>query len=155
MVSRFNSLVTTRLLEGAQDTLVRHGASPEDIDTVWVPGAWELPVAAQRLAQTGRYDAVIALGAVIRGETPHFEFVATQASTGLAQAALATGIPISFGVLTTDTLEQGLERAGGKAGNKGAEAAVAALEMASLLRALELPPGRRRRRRRVRRELPS
>lgn len=132
--SRFNDVVVTRLLEGARDALVRHGVADADIDVAWVPGAWELPVVVRALAETGRYQAVIALGAVIRGATYHFEVVAGQSASGLARVALDTGVPVLDGVLTVDTLEQAVERAGSKAGNKGAEAAVGAIEMADLLR---------------------
>lgn len=137
VVSRFNDFITSQLLNGAQDALVRHGVNPDQIDVAWVPGAFEIPLVAQRLARTGRYDAVVALGAVIRGATPHFDYVAAEATKGTAQAALQTGVPIAFGILTTDTLEQAIERAGTKAGNKGAEAALSAVEMANLLRAIE------------------
>lgn len=136
VVSRFNEFITGQLLAGARDALVRHGVDPDAIDVAWVPGAFEIPLAAQRLARSGRYDAVVALGAVIRGSTPHFDYVAGEAVKGIAQVALATGVPIALGILTTDTLEQAIERAGTKAGNKGAEAALSALEMANLLRAI-------------------
>jgi 6,7-dimethyl-8-ribityllumazine synthase len=136
VVSRFNDFITRPLLAGAEDVLRRHGVAEADIDVVWVPGAWELPVVAQRLATSGRYDALVALGAVIRGSTAHFEHVAGQCAAGLAKVALATGVPVAFGVLTTETIEQAIERAGTKAGNKGAEAALGALETAALLRAL-------------------
>jgi 6,7-dimethyl-8-ribityllumazine synthase len=132
--SRFNDVVVTRLLDGARDALVRHGVADADIDVAWVPGAWELPVVVRALAETGRYQAVIALGAVIRGATYHFEVVAGQSASGLARVALDTGVPVLDGVLTVDTIEQAVERAGSKAGNKGAEAAVGAIEMADLLR---------------------
>lgn len=134
--SRFNDVVVTRLLEGARDALVRHGVADADIDVAWVPGAWELPVVVRALAETGRYQAVIALGAVIRGATYHFEVVAGQSASGLARVALDTGVPVLDGVLTVDTLEQAVERAGSKAGNKGAEAAASAIEMVNLLRQL-------------------
>ena len=136
VVSRFNELVTRALLAGAQDGLARHGVEPEGVDVAWVPGSFEIPLAARKLAESGRYQAVICLGAVIRGETPHFDQVANQASSGIARAALDTGVPVIFGVLTTETLEQALERAGGKMGNKGYAAAVAAIEMANLMRGL-------------------
>ena len=136
VVSRFNELVTRALLAGAQDGLARHGVEPEGVDVTWVPGSFEIPLAARKLAESGRYQAVICLGAVIRGETPHFDQVANQASSGIARAALDTGVPVIFGVLTTETLEQALERAGGKMGNKGYAAAVAAIEMANLMRGL-------------------
>ncbi len=132
VVSRFNSFITDRLLSGAVDFLVRHGAASDGIDVFKVPGAFELPLAARRLARTGRYDAVVALGAVIRGATPHFEYVAAETTKGLAQVALEVDLPVAFGVLTTDTIEQAIERAGSKAGNKGAEAAASALEMVDL-----------------------
>jgi 6,7-dimethyl-8-ribityllumazine synthase len=133
VVARFNELITRRLLEGAVDTLTRHGVRPEDIEVVWVPGSFELPVAAQALAETGRFSAVICLGAVIRGATPHFEYVASQAAAGIGRVALDSRLPVVFGVITAETQEQALERAGGKVGNRGAEAALAALEMADLL----------------------
>ncbi|MCC6623096.1 MAG: 6,7-dimethyl-8-ribityllumazine synthase [Deltaproteobacteria bacterium] len=136
VVSRFNSFITERLLDGAVDALVRHGASAGDLVVARVPGAWEIPLAAKRLAEHGRFDAVVALGAVIRGSTPHFDMVAAEVSKGVAQAALASGVPIAFGVLTTDTIEQAIERAGTKAGNKGAEAAMAAVEMVAVLRGI-------------------
>jgi 6,7-dimethyl-8-ribityllumazine synthase len=137
VVGRFNDLVTRQLLEGARDCLRRHGADDDDIEVAWVPGAWEIPVALSRLADTARFDALIALGAVIRGATPHFDHVAGGAASGCAQVAAETGIPVAFGVLTTDTLEQALERAGSKAGNKGWDAALSAIEMADLLEGLE------------------
>lgn len=136
VVSRFNEFITGRLLSGAQDALQRHGVDPGAIDVAWVPGAFEIPLAAQALARSDRYDAVICLGAVIRGSTPHFDYVAAEVSKGVAQVGLQTGVPVSFGVLTTDSLEQAIERAGSKAGNKGFEAAVTAVEMANLLRAI-------------------
>jgi 6,7-dimethyl-8-ribityllumazine synthase len=132
VVGRFNELITKQLLAGARDCLVRHGVADEDIEAAWVPGAWEIPGAARRLALTGRFDAVITLGAVIRGGTPHFEHVAGQVASGVAALGVELDVPIVFGVLTTDTIEQALERAGTKAGNKGWEAAQAALEMADL-----------------------
>lgn len=130
---RFNDLIVDRLLHGALDGLTRHGVAADDIDVVWAPGAWELPIVAQRLARSGRYAAVVCLGAVIRGSTAHFEHVAGQCAAGIQRVALETGIPVTFGVLTTDTIEQAIERAGTKAGNKGAEAALAALETVNLL----------------------
>jgi 6,7-dimethyl-8-ribityllumazine synthase len=139
VASRFNEAVSQRLLDGAVDCLRRQGVADEDISVARVPGAFEIPLAAQRLAQSGEVDAVVCVGAVIRGDTPHFEHVATQAASGVAAAALATGIPITFGVLTTDDREQADERAGGKLGNKGFEAAQAALEMANLLAVLPKP----------------
>jgi len=137
VVSRFNDLLTGRLLEGAIDCLSRHGAAEDDITVVKVPGSWELPFVAERLAASKRYDAVVALGVLIRGATPHFDYIAAEAAKGLAHAALATGVPVAFGVLTTDTLEQAIERAGSKAGNKGWQAAQAAIEMVRLYRSLE------------------
>jgi 6,7-dimethyl-8-ribityllumazine synthase len=133
VVSRFNSFITERLLEGALDSLRRKGVREEDLTLVRVPGAWEIPLAAKRLAQAKSYHAVICLGAVIRGSTPHFDYVAAEVSKGIAQVSLDTGVPISFGILTTDTLEQAVERAGSKAGNKGSAAADAAMEMVNLL----------------------
>jgi 6,7-dimethyl-8-ribityllumazine synthase len=133
VVSRFNETITRQLLEGARDCLRRHGADDRALVVAWVPGAFEIPLAAQRLARSGQYDAVICLGAVIRGATAHFEHVAGQAAAGVARVALETGIPVIFGILTTDTIEQALERSGIKAGNKGFDAALAAIEMASLL----------------------
>ena len=134
--SRFNDLITDRLLAGARDALVRHGVDEGSITVAWVPGAFELPLAALRLAGSGECDAVVCLGAVIRGATPHFDFVAGQCAAGLQRAQLDTGVPVIFAVLTTDTVEQALDRAGGKSGNKGFDGAVAAIEMADLLRQL-------------------
>ena len=136
VVARWNEFITKALLEGATDALRRAGVAPEATHIVWSPGSWELPVVCQQLARSGEFDAVIALGAVIRGSTGHYEFVAGQCASGLQHAALATGIPIIFGVLTTDTIEQAIERAGTKAGNKGHEAAMTAIEMANLLAAI-------------------
>ena len=136
VLSRFNALIGDRLLEGALDTLRRHGASEDDVTLARVPGAFEIPLAASELAKTGRHDAVICLGAVIRGATAHFDYGAGPMASGLAQIATATGVPVLFGVLTTDTVEQALERAGTKAGNKGADVAAAAIEMANLLRTI-------------------
>lgn len=135
-VSRFNELVTAKLLDGALDCLRAHGVAEDDIDVVWVPGAFELPLVARRLASSGDFDALICLGAVIRGETSHFEHVAGQAASGIRSAGQETGVPVIFGVLTTDTFEQATDRAGGKHGNKGWDAAMAAMEMASLLEQL-------------------
>ena len=135
VVGRFNELISSRLYEGAMDCLRRHDVEDGDIDVAWVPGAFEMPLVAQRLA-AGGYDAVICLGAVIRGGTPHFEYVAAEAAKGIAKVTLDTGVPVVFGVLTTDTIEQAIERAGTKAGNKGWAAATSALEMANLLRGL-------------------
>ena len=137
VASRFNELIVSRLLSGALDALQRHGVAAEAIETAWVPGGFELPLVAAKLAESGRYDAVICLGAIIRGATPHFEFVASEAAKGIAQVGLRTGMPVIYGVLTADTIEQAIERAGTKAGNRGADAALAAIEMANLLR--ELP----------------
>jgi len=137
VASRFNELIVRRLLGGALDALKRHGAAEDSIDTAWVPGGFELPLVAGKLADSGRYDAVICIGAIIRGATPHFEFVASEAAKGIAQVALRTGMPVIYGVLTADTIEQAIERAGTKAGNRGTDAALAAIEMANLLR--ELP----------------
>ena len=132
--SRFNDLVTSRLIDGAKDALMRHDVSGSAIEVYWVPGAWELPLIAKELALSGKYDAIIALGAVIRGDTPHFDYVAAEASKGLAAAGLESRVPVLFGVLTCDTLDQALIRAGSKAGNKGADCALGAIEMANLLR---------------------
>ncbi|PZN06731.1 MAG: 6,7-dimethyl-8-ribityllumazine synthase [Bacillota bacterium] len=139
VVARYHRPITEALLAGAQDALRRHGVSAEAVDVVWVPGSFELPVTARRLAASRRYHAVVALGAVLRGETAHFEYVAGAAAQGLMQAGLATGVPVIFGVLTCETLEQALDRTGLRAGDRGAEAALAALEMANLFR--ELPEG--------------
>ncbi len=136
VVSRFNSFICDRLVEGALDALLRHGASREDIHIVRVPGAFEIPVTAKKMAETGRFDALICLGAVIRGATPHFDYVSSEVSKGVASVSLDAGIPVAFGVLTTDNIEQAIERAGSKAGNKGAEAAVTAIEMVNLFKAL-------------------
>jgi 6,7-dimethyl-8-ribityllumazine synthase len=133
VLARFNSLIVERLLEGAVDTLRRHGVSNERMTVVRVPGAYELPLAAQAMARSGAYDAVIALGCVIRGSTPHFDYVAGEAAKGLAMVSLAENLPVSFGVLTTDSIEQAIERAGTKAGNKGVDAALGAIEMVSLM----------------------
>ncbi len=137
VLSRFNSFIVEPLLAGAIDTVVRHGGTEESITVVRVPGAFELPIAAQRMAAAKKYDVIIALGAVIRGGTPHFEYVAGEATKGLSQVSLNYNIPISFGVLTVDTIEQAIERAGTKAGNKGAEAALSAIEMVNLLSQLK------------------
>ncbi len=134
VVGRFNEFITGKLLDGALDTLRRHGAEEDDLTVAWVPGAFEIPLMASRLAASGDYDAVLALGAVIRGSTPHFDYVSAEVSKGVAQVSLETGVPVIFGVLTTDTLEQAIERAGSKSGNKGAAAALAAVEMVDLLR---------------------
>ena len=137
LASRFNEVITQRLVDGALDALVKHGATHDDVDLVWVPGAWELPGAARRLLGTERYDAVVALGAVIRGDTPHFEYVAGEASRGLADASAEFDTPIGFGLLTCDNMAQAEARAGGEHGNKGWEAAIAALEMADLFAQLD------------------
>ena len=134
VVSRFNEFITRKLLDGAQDALRRHGVSEESIDVAWVPGSFEIPLVAKSLAQTKRYDAVICLGAVIRGATPHFEYIAAEVTKGVAKVGLEAGLPVTFGIITADTLEQAIERAGTKAGNKGFDAAVDAIEMANLLR---------------------
>ena len=136
VVSRFNSFITERLLAGAMDALTRTGADAGQIDTVRVPGAWEIPLVAAELARQHRYDAVICLSAVIRGETPHFDYVAAEAAKGIAHAAAETGVPVAFGVVTANTMEQAIDRAGGKSGNKGFDAAMTAIEMANLMRAL-------------------
>ena len=143
VASRFNEAIVGRLVEGATDGLRRHGVEPDSIDVAWVPGAFELPLVAARFAATGSYDAVITLGAVIRGATGHYDFVAGQCAAGVQRAQLDTGVPIVFGVLTTDTIEQAVERSGTKAGNKGFESASTAIEMANLLAALPKhpPPG--------------
>lgn len=132
VVSRFNEFVTSRLLAAAVDTLERHGCAHGDITAIWVPGSWELPATAKRAAMSGRFDAVICLGCVIRGETPHFDYVAAEAAKGIAHAGMEANVPVVFGVLTTDTLEQAVQRAGAKAGNKGADAAITAIEMCNL-----------------------
>jgi 6,7-dimethyl-8-ribityllumazine synthase len=134
VVGRFNHFITEHLLQGAEDALTRHGVGPDNITAVWVPGAFEIPLVAQKLAESGKYQAVICLGAVIRGATPHFDYVAAEVSKGIAATALNSGVPVIFGVLTTDSIEQAIERAGTKAGNKGWEAAVTALEMVDLMR---------------------
>jgi len=142
VVARFNEFVTSKLMEGALDALVRHEVDPDAIDVLWVPGSFEIPLAAKRMADSGRYDAVVCLGAVIRGATPHFDYVAAEVAKGVANVSLATGVPVIFGVLTTDTIEQAIERAGTKAGNKGFDAAVTAIEMANALRQLVTVAGR-------------
>ncbi|HAR6513766.1 TPA: 6,7-dimethyl-8-ribityllumazine synthase [Staphylococcus pseudintermedius] len=134
VVSRFNDLITGRLLDGAQDTLRRHQVAEDSIDVAYVPGAFELPIVAKKMAQTGKYDAVVTLGCVIRGATSHYDYVCNEAAKGIAKASDDTGVPVIFGVLTTENIEQAIERAGTKAGNKGAESAVGAIEMANLLR---------------------
>jgi 6,7-dimethyl-8-ribityllumazine synthase len=142
IVGRFNELISGQLLQGAQDNLRRHDVAEADVDVAWVPGAFEMPLIAERMARSGSYDAVVCLGAVIRGGTPHWEYVAGEAAKGIAKVSLDTGVPVVFGVLTTDTIDQAIERAGTKAGNKGWAAATSALEMANLLRAL--PGGKKK-----------
>jgi 6,7-dimethyl-8-ribityllumazine synthase len=136
LVSRFNSFISDRLVDGAVDALLRHGAEQDNLVVVRVPGAFEIPPAARKMATSGRYDALICLGAVIRGATPHFDYVSAEVSKGIAAVSMEAGIPVTFGVLTTDTLEQAIERAGSKAGNKGFDAAMAAIEMANLYQSL-------------------
>lgn len=136
VVSRFNEFFSKKLLEGAQDALVRHGVSEEDIEVAWTPGSFEIPLIAQKLAQAKKYDAVICLGAVIRGDTPHFDHISAEVTKGIAKVTLDTGVPVIYGVITTDTLEQAVERSGSKAGNKGFEAAVSAIEMANLIKSI-------------------
>ena len=137
VVGRFNEFISSKLLSGSIDCLVRHGADNEDITVAWVPGAFEIPLVAKKMAATGKYDAIICLGAVIRGATPHFDYVCAEVSKGIANVSLNTDIPVMFGVLTTDTIEQAIERAGTKAGNKGFECAEGAIEMVNLSRELE------------------
>jgi len=136
VVSRFNEFISKKLLEGAQDALLRHGVKEEDIDIAWTPGSFEIPLVAQKLAQTKKYDAVICLAAVIRGGTPHFQYIAAEVTKGIAKVGLEAGLPVIYGVITADTLEQAVERAGTKAGNKGFDAAVSAIEMANLVKSL-------------------
>lgn len=136
VVARFNEFITGKLLSGALDSFARHGVDAADVDVAWVPGAFEIPLVASRMAESGEYDAVVCLGAVIRGATSHYDYVCSEVSKGVAQASLASGVPIIFGVLTCDTIEQAIERAGSKAGNKGSECAESAIEMANLLRQL-------------------
>lgn len=136
VVSRFNDFITDKLLEGAQDSLSRHGVNEEDIDIAWAPGSFEIPLVAKKMAESGRYDAVICLGAVIRGGTPHFDYIASEVSKGIAKVGLDTGLPVILGVITADTLEQAIERAGTKSGNYGSQAAVHAIEMANLGKAI-------------------
>ena len=135
--SRFNDFIVSKLLSGCEDALLRHGVQGEDIAVAWVPGAFEIPLVASKMAKSGKFDAVIALGSVIRGSTSHYDYVCSEVSKGIAQAALESGVPVLFGVLTTETLEQAIERAGSKAGNKGAECAQGAIEMVNLLRSLD------------------
>lgn len=137
VVSRFNEFITTRLLEGAKDALLRHGVKEGDIEVAWTPGSFEIPLIAKKMAEMGRYAAIICLGAVIRGGTPHFEYIGTEVTKGIAQVGLETGLPLLYGVVTADTLEQAIERAGTKMGNAGFQAAVSAIEMANLIRVLK------------------
>ena len=137
VAARFNEFITNKLVSGAIDALTRHGASAENMTMAWVPGAFEIPLAAQKMASSGKFDAVICLGAVIRGSTPHFDYVSNEVTKGVAHVGLQTGVPTVFGVLTTDTIEQAIERAGTKAGNKGFDAAMTAIEMANLLKSWE------------------
>ncbi len=137
VVSRFNEFISAKLLDGALDALTRHDASEDNIEIVWVPGAFEIPYAASKLAQSDKYDAVICLGALIRGDTPHFDYIASEVTKGIAQTGMKTGVPTIYGVITTDTLEQAIERAGSKAGNKGADAANSAIEMANLFKQIK------------------
>ena len=139
IVSRFNEFITTKLLDGAQDALLRHGVKEEDVEIAWAPGCFELPLVAMKMAQGGRYNAIICLGAVVRGGTPHFEYIASEVSRGIGRVSLETGVPVINGVITADTLEQAIERAGTKMGNKGFIAAASAIEMANLLPSLERP----------------
>lgn len=133
VASRFNEFIVSKLISGAEDTFVRHGVDTDDITLVWVPGAFELPLAAMKLAQSGKYSAIVCLGTVIRGSTSHYELVCNEAAKGIAQVGLKTGVPVTFGVVTTENIEQAIERAGTKAGNKGADAALTALELANLM----------------------
>lgn len=137
VVSRFNDFITSKLLSGAEDALLRHNVSPDNIHVAWVPGAFEIPLIASKMAKSGKYDAVIALGAVIRGSTTHYDYVCSEVSKGCANVSLNSDIPVMFGVLTTENIEQAIERAGSKAGNKGSECAIGAIEMVNLIRALE------------------
>lgn len=134
VVSRFNEFITGKLLAGAEDCLIRHGVQEEDITVAWVPGAFEIPLIAQKMAQSGKYDAVIALGAVIRGATSHYDYVCNEVSKGVAQASLQSGVPVLFGIVTTENIEQAIERAGTKAGNKGYDCALSAVEMVNLMK---------------------
>ncbi len=136
VVSRFNEFISTRLLDGALDALKRHDADMQNVDTAWVPGAFEIPLVAAKMAESGRYDAIICLGAIIRGSTPHFDYVAAEVSKGIARVTLDKGVPASFGIITADTIEQAVDRAGAKQGNKGWQAAQTAIEMANLLRSM-------------------
>jgi 6,7-dimethyl-8-ribityllumazine synthase len=139
VVARFNEFITSKLLDGAQDTLTRHGVKEADIDVAWTPGSFEIPLIAKKMAESGRYDAIICLGAVIRGGTPHFDYIAAEVSKGIANVSLGTGLPVILGVITADTLEQAIERAGTKSGNYGSQAAVHAIEMANLGKAIAGP----------------
>ena len=134
VVARFNEFITSKLLSGCIDCLIRHEAADEDLTVAWVPGAFEIPMAAKKLAESGKYDAVICLGAVIRGATPHFDYVCAEASKGIAQVSMQTGVPVAFGVLTTENIQQAVERAGTKAGNKGVDCAMTAMEMVNLFK---------------------
>ena len=134
VVARFNEFITSKLLSGCIDCLIRHEAADEDLNVAWVPGAFEIPMAAKKLAESGKYDAVICLGAVIRGATPHFDYVCAEASKGIAQVSMQTGVPVAFGVLTTENIQQAVERAGTKAGNKGVDCAMTAMEMVNLFK---------------------
>ena len=136
VLSRFNEFITKKLLEGAQDALLRHGVNEEDIETAWVPGSFEIPLVAKKLAETKRFDAVICLGTVIRGGTPHFEYIAAEVTKGIAKVGLETGLPVIYGIITADTLEQAIERAGTKEGNKGFDAAMSAIEMANIVKGI-------------------
>lgn len=136
VVTRFNEFITSKLLGGAQDALIRHGAESTDISVVWVPGAFEIPLIAQKLAATGKYDAIVCLGAVIRGSTPHFDYVCAEVSKGVAHVGLKYNLPVTFGVITTENIEQAIERAGTKSGNKGFDAAMTAIEMANLVKTI-------------------
>jgi 6,7-dimethyl-8-ribityllumazine synthase len=134
VAARFNDFITKKLVEGAEDALIRHGVGPEDIDVAWVPGSFEIPIVAKKMAQTGRYDAVICLGAVIRGGTPHFEYISAEVTKGIAMVGLETGLPVIYGMVTAETLEQAIERAGTKEGNQGFKAASSAIEMVNLMK---------------------
>lgn len=134
VAARFNDFITKKLVEGAEDALIRHGVGPEDIEVAWVPGSFEIPIVAKKMAQTGRYDAVICLGAVIRGGTPHFEYISAEVTKGIAMVGLETGLPVIYGMVTAETLEQAIERAGTKEGNQGFKAASSAIEMANLMK---------------------
>ena len=136
VISRFNEFITSKLLGGALDALERHGVNLDDVEVAWVPGSFEIPIAADKMALSGKYDAVICLGALIRGATPHFDYIAAEASKGIAQVGMKTGVPTIFGVITTESIEQAIERAGTKAGNKGSDAAMSAIEMANLFKQL-------------------